>query len=93
QDELMPAGPNGQRNVSKSEETCYTLQQGDLFLFKRRESQTSGSNEATVSEQVAAYDGQTTRSVVYGNCVNVSAAGTSRRSFTRRTPGACTRCG
>jgi hypothetical protein len=73
QDEVSATDLNDRQNVSKSEETCYTLQQGDLFLFKWREVQTLGAGEPTVTEQVAAYDGETTRSVVYGNSVNIFA--------------------
>jgi hypothetical protein len=70
-DEVSFTDLNDRQNVSKSEETCYTLQQGDLFLFKWRDVETFGAGEPTVTEQVAAYDGETTRSVVYGNCVNI----------------------
>ncbi|HEV3342039.1 MAG TPA: redoxin family protein [Pirellulales bacterium] len=73
QDESKPADPQSRLNVAKNEETRYTLEQGDRFLFKRRDVQTLISGEQVVSEQTAAFDGETTRSIVYGNCANVYA--------------------
>ncbi|HWB11958.1 MAG TPA: TlpA disulfide reductase family protein [Pirellulales bacterium] len=73
QDVTNTIDPNDRVNLSKSEETCYTLQQDDLFLFKRREVRTYGPNEPLVNEEVAAFDGETTRIVVFDNCVNIFA--------------------
>jgi peroxiredoxin len=73
QDEVNPTDLNDRKNVSKSDETSYLLQQGDLFLFKWREVQSFGAGEPTVTEQVAAFDGETTRCVIFGNCANVFA--------------------
>jgi hypothetical protein len=71
QDESRSADPQDRLSVSKREETRYMVQQGDFFLFKWRKMRTVVTGEQVVTEQVAAYDGQTTRSVIYGDCVNL----------------------
>jgi thiol-disulfide isomerase/thioredoxin len=72
QDESKPAAGESRLNASANEETHYAIHQGDLFLFKRRQVRTI-SGQQTLTEQIAAFDGETTRSVIFDNCVTVYA--------------------
>jgi hypothetical protein len=58
-------------DVPLDEEVRHTIQQGDLFWFHSEQEQTLLTGEQVKSERFAAFDGKTTRSIDFGNCVNI----------------------
>jgi len=70
QEEPKPAAEKG-LNVSKEQERLHVIEQGELFWFSCRQVQTLISGESIENETLSAFDGETTCSVVSGNCVNL----------------------
>lgn len=58
-------------NIRQQEESRHTIEQGERFWFHSEENQTLASGEKIKSERLAAFDGEFTRSIEFGNSVNV----------------------
>ncbi len=71
-DARLIARRTGEKPVPLREEIhLHFVWQGDLFYFEAREKHLAPTGEPTEGRRVSAYDGERTRSVVYGNCVNI----------------------
>ncbi|HJT35009.1 MAG TPA: redoxin domain-containing protein [Pirellulales bacterium] len=75
-----------QFNVRHQEEVRHTIKQRELFWFQSQETQTVASGEKTKSERLTAFDGNFTRSIEFGNSVNVH---TGRYEPPRMVPPHC----
>lgn len=70
-------------NIRQQEEARHTIEQGERFWFHSEENQTLASGEKIKSERLAAFDGEFTRSIEFGNSVNVH---TGRHEPARMVP-------
>lgn len=60
-----------QLSVNQQEEIRHTFEHGELFWFHSEETHTLASGERIKSERLTAFDGEFTRSIEFGNSVNV----------------------
>lgn len=70
-------------NVRQQEETRHTIEQRELFWFHQQGNYTLASGEKIKRERLAAFDGEFTRSIEFGNSVNVH---TGRHEPARMVP-------